>query len=125
MSLTYYHYPKCKKSRAALEYLRKLGIDPVVVNYIEEGISMEKLSELFELLHLQPSEMVRRQEEYYKENYKDQKISEKEWIKILSEYPKLLRRPIVVKGNKAVVADPPQLVNQLLTAYTKEDEDKN
>lgn len=86
---------------------------------------MGKLSELFELLNLQPSEMVRRQEEYYKENYKDQEISEMEWIKILSENPKLLRRPIVVKGNKAVVADPPQLVNQLLTAYTKEDEDKN
>lgn len=125
MNLTFYHYPKCKKSRAALDYLRELGIDPIVVNYMEEGISMGKLSELFELLNLQPSEMVRRQEEYYKENYKDQEISEMEWIKILSENPKLLRRPIVVKGNKAVVADPPQLVNQLLTAYTKEDEDKN
>lgn len=116
MNLTFYHYPKCKKSRAALDYLRKLGIDPIVVNYVEEGISSDKLRELFGLLHLQPSEMVRQQEEYYKENYKNQEISEEEWIKILSEYPKLLRRPIVVMENKAVVADPPQLVNQLLTA---------
>lgn len=125
MNLTFYHYPKCKKSRAALDYLHKMGIGPNVVNYVEEGVSPDKLRELFELLHLQPSEMVRRQEEYYKENYKNQEISEEEWIKILSEYPKLLRRPIVVKENKAVVADPPQIVNQLLTAYTKEDEDKN
>jgi len=125
MNLTFYHYPKCKKSRAALEYIKQLGIEPVLVNYVEEGISSDKLRELFGLLNLQPSGMVRQQEEYYKENYKDQEISELEWINILSEYPKLLRRPIVVEGNKAVVADPPQLVNQLLTAYTKQDEDKN
>lgn len=114
MNLTFYHYPKCKKSRAALEYVRKLGIEPLVVNYIEDGISMEKLGELFRLLQLSPSEMVRRHEEFYRENYKNKEISEEEWIRILSEYPKLLRRPIVVRDNHAVVADPPQIVNQII-----------
>ncbi len=114
MNLTFYHYPKCKKSRAALDYVRKLGIEPIVVNYIEDGISMEKLRELFRLLQLSPSEMVRRQEEFYKENYKNKEISDEEWIGILSEYPKLLRRPIVVNDNQAVVADPPQIANQII-----------
>lgn len=114
MDLTFYHYPKCKKSRAALDYLRNLGIEPIVVNYIEEGITIEKLRELFDLLQLSPFEMVRKQEEFYKESFKNREISDEEWIRILSEYPKLLRRPIVVKDNHAVVADPPQLVKQII-----------
>ncbi len=114
MNLTFYHYPKCKKSRAALEYVRKLGIEPLVVNYIEDGISIEKLKELFRLLQLSPSDMVRKQEEFYRENYKNKEISDEEWIRILSEYPKLLRRPIVVKDNQAVVADPPQIASQII-----------
>lgn len=119
MSTLIYHYRKCKKSRAGLDYLISLKINPDIIHYIEDGITPSQIKELSEKLEMNPSDMVRRQEEYYKENLKDKSISEEEWLKILSEYPKLLRRPIVVMGNKAVIADPPQLSEQILTENIK------
>jgi arsenate reductase (glutaredoxin) len=119
MNITIYHYPKCKKSRAGLEYIRSTGIEPVVINYIEEGISEATLGELLRKLKLTAFEMVRQQEDYFKDFLKHREIEQGEWIKILSEHPKLLRRPVVVSGPDAVVADPPQAINKLLTAYTK------
>jgi arsenate reductase len=114
MDLIIYHYSKCKKSRAALDYLKCHSIEPVVINYVEEGINPEKLKELCSMLKLKPSDLVRRQEEYYKETLKDQSLSEDDWIKILCEYPKLIKRPIVLKDSDCVIADPPQLINHLL-----------
>lgn len=114
-----YHYSKCKKSRAGLEYLRNLGVDPLVVNYIEDGLDHEQLKELLCKLNLPAFEMVRQQEEYYKETLKHQDISEDQWIDILIENPRLLRRPIVIFNDGAVVADPPQNADKLLTAYIK------
>lgn len=115
MSIYIYHYRKCKKSRAALDYLTGMKIHPEVIHYVEEGITPEKLEELAIKLKIKPSDMVRRQEEYYKENLKDRYIIEEEWLQILADYPKLLKRPIVVMDNKAVIADPPQLSEQVLT----------
>lgn len=119
MKILIYHYRKCKKSRAALDYLTGMNIQPEVIHYIEEGISPEKLKELSEKLKVKPSEMVRRQEEYYRDNLKDRQIGESEWLQILADTPKLIRRPIVVMGNKAVIADPPQLSDQILTENIK------
>jgi len=59
-------------------------------------------------------EFVRTQEKEYKENYKDKELSDEEWIKILVENPKLLQRPIVVNGEKAVLANPPEKVEEII-----------
>lgn len=125
MEITVYHYSKCKKSRAGLEYVRSMGIEPVVVNYIEEGISEDKLRSLLGKLKLTAFEMVRQQEDYYKDVLKYQNITQDGWISILAEHPRLMRRPVVVAGNNAVVGDPPQTINILLTAYTKSHENQN
>lgn len=119
MNFTIYHYPKCKKSRAGLEYIRRTGIEPVVVNYMEEGISEDTIRELLSKLKLNALDMVRQHEDYYRDVLKNKNYSQDEWIKILVEHPKLLRRPVVVSGKDAVIADPPQALNILLTAYTK------
>ena len=125
MEFYIYHYSKCKKSRAGLEYLRENKIDPVIISYIEEGVSPENLKELFSMLKTKPSEMVRKQEDYYKDELKYKDISEEEWLKILSDYPKLIRRPIIIYGKDSVIGDPPQNINQLLTAYKHDHENKN
>lgn len=125
MECIIYHYPKCKKSRAGLEFVRNLGIEPLIVNYIEEGISEDTIRNLLRKLNLQASELVRQQEDYYKDFLKHQEINQEGWIKILSEHPRLIRRPIVVSGNNAIVGDPPQSINLLLTAYTKSHENQN
>ncbi len=125
MDVVIYHYPKCKKSRAGLDFLREHGIDPVIIPYIEEGVTAEKLKELFGLLKIKPSEMVRKQEDFYKDELKFKNISEEEWLKILSDYPKLIRRPIITYGKYSVVGDPVQNINQILTAYNQDHENKN
>ncbi len=114
MEIIIYHYPKCRKSRAALEYLQAHDYKPSIILYVDEGISIEKLKELFKKFGQSPIEMVRKQEEFYRETYKGEDITDEEWYKILSSYPKLIRRPIVLIGDHAVVADPPQVMEAFL-----------
>lgn len=106
--ITIYHNPKCRKSRAGLEFLKSKGQSPEVIEYIREGISPEEIKELVKMLGITPFELVRVQEEYFKENLKGKNISDEEWFKILSENPRLIRRPVVVNNGKALLADPPE-----------------
>lgn len=103
-----YHNPKCRKSRAGLEYVKSVNPGVEVKEYIRQGISAEEIKKLVKMLGIDPFELVRTQEEYYKENLKGQDFTDEEWFKILSENPKLIRRPIVVNDGKAVLADPPE-----------------
>lgn len=117
--LIIYHYSKCKKSRAGLDYVRNLCPDPEVVNYIEEGLTVQKIKDLLSKLRMPAEELVRKQEDYYRDFLKHQELSEDDLIRILAENPKLIRRPIVVSGEKAVIADPPENINILLTSSVK------
>ena len=85
-----------------------------VKEYIRDGISPDEIREIVKMLNIPPFELVRTQEEFYKENLKDKDFSDKEWFTILSENPKLIRRPIVVRNGKAVLADPPEKADILL-----------
>ena len=69
---------------------------------------------LLNKLGLRPFELIRKGEAIYKDKYKGKDLSDDEWIKIMAENPKLIERPIVVKGNKAVLGRPPENVNLLL-----------
>lgn len=111
--ITIYHNPKCRKSRAGLEFLKSKGLSPEVIEYIREGISPEEIKELVIMLGIKPFELVRVQEDYYKESLKGKNISDEEWFGILSEYPRLIKRPIVVENGKAVLADPPLTIESL------------
>lgn len=108
-----YHNPKCRKSRAGLDYLKSKGGEFEIREYIREGISVEELKSIAEKLGVKPFELVRMQEEFYKENLKGRDLTDEEWLQILTEYPKLIRRPIVVKGENAVLADPPEKIDAL------------
>ncbi|RIH66021.1 polyphosphate kinase 1 [Mariniphaga sediminis] len=109
-----YHNPRCAKSRAGLKYLEEKGFDLEIKKYMKEGISEAELKEIIQKTGKKPFELVRTQEEEYKTNYKEKELSDDEWIKILSENPKLLQRPVVVNGDKAVLANPPEAVEEIL-----------
>ena len=109
-----YHNPKCGKSRAGLQYVKSINPSVEVKEYIREGISAAEIREIVKMLGIAPFELVRTQEEYYRENLKGKEFTDEEWFEILSENPKLIRRPIVVNGGKAVLADPPQKAEALL-----------
>lgn len=110
---TIYHNPRCRKSRAGLEYLQNKTKDFTVVDYLKNPLTTKELATLLMKLNKKPQEMVRIQEDYFKKELKGQQFNEDEWVKIIVENPKLLKRPIVVKENKAVWADPAEEIEQL------------
>ena len=112
--ITIYHNGRCSKSRGALEILIEQGIPHNVRWYLAEPLNKKELKALLKKLGMQPSELVRKSEELYKEQFKDKDITEKEWLTILAENPALIERPIVEKGDKAIVARPPERVFELI-----------
>ena len=109
-----YHNPRCATSRAGLKYLEEKGYEVNVKRYITEGISEEELREVISKTGSKPIDFVRTQEKIYKENYKDKEPSDDEWFKILAENPRLLKRPIVVNGDKAVLAAPAENLETII-----------
>ncbi len=109
-----YHNPRCAKSRAGLKYLEEKGYDIEIVKYLTEGISEEELTEIISKTGRSVFDFVRTQEANYKEKYKGKEFTDKEWIKILVENPRLLQRPIVVNGDKATLANPPENVDAIV-----------
>ncbi|MEZ5073167.1 MAG: arsenate reductase family protein [Bacteroidales bacterium] len=110
---TVYHNPRCKKSRAGLDHVREKGMEHRVREYLKDPLSEEELATLAMKLHLAPSELVRTQEELYRKELKGLNLTDEEWIKILAENPKLIRRPIVEGKYKAVIGDPAENIDRL------------
>lgn len=109
-----YHNPRCAKSRAGLKYLEEKGYDVEIVRYLSTGISEQELREIIAKTGKKPFDFVRTVEKDYLDNYKGAVLSDSEWIKVLSENPRLLRRPIVVNGDRAVLANPPENVENII-----------
>lgn len=112
--ITIYHNPRCSKSREGLEVLKESGKDFKVREYLKEPVSEEELSEVLEKLGMAPIELVRTEEKIWKENYKGKDLSDKELIRVMTEHPKLIQRPIVVKDNSAVVGRPASNITELI-----------
>lgn len=108
------HNNRCSKSRCALEILKENGFDYEVVSYLEDVPSEEELTIIIEKLGILAEELVRKGEKDYKDNFKGKKLTEKEWISAMIKYPKLIERPIVINGNKAVVGRPPESILNIL-----------
>ncbi len=109
---TVYHNPRCKKSRAGLQYVKDKGMEHQVREYLKEPLTEDELSRLLMKLNMKPQELVRTQEEYYRKELKGLMLNDGEWIKILAENPKLIRRPIVEGKYKAVIGDPAENIDQ-------------
>lgn len=112
--LKIYHNPRCSKSRAGLNFIVENNLEHVVVEYLKESLNAEDIKALVQKTGLAVEDLVRKHEDYYKSELKGKTISEEEWYQILAEHPNLLHRPIVVKGDKAVFAQPPENIKNLL-----------
>ena len=111
--LKIYHNPRCRKSRETLQLINDQGEEVEIVEYLNEIPTVETLRSILTKLGLKPIDIVRKGEQIYKENFKGKDYDDEEWLKILHENPKLIERPIVVKGGKAIIGRPPSNVNQL------------
>jgi arsenate reductase len=109
-----FHNPRCSKSRAALALLEAHGIDARVVEYLKTPPTAAELRAVIAKLGLKPEDLVRRGEEIYKKRYAGKTLTDSQWIDAMVHDPILIERPIVVKGNRAVIGRPPENVRKLL-----------
>lgn len=109
-----YHNPKCAKSRQTLALLQDHGVEPEVILYLSAIPSHDELQSLLTKLGISPLQLIRKGEAIWKENFKGKELSDDELIKAMIAHPKLIERPIVVKGQKAVLGRPPENALELL-----------
>lgn len=109
-----YHNNRCSKSRQGVALLEESGQDFEIVKYLDNPLSEKELKEILKMLDFKPIELVRKNEQIWKDNYKGKELSDAEIIKAMSEHPKLIERPIVIKDGKAVLGRPPENIKDLL-----------
>lgn len=113
--ITIYHNPRCSKSRETLALLEEEGITPVIVEYLKDIPSAETLRDVLTKLGLTPRQLLRTKEDDYKAlNLSDTSLSDDALIEAMCAHPKLIERPIVIKGKNARIGRPPQQVLEIL-----------
>lgn len=112
--ITIYHNPRCTKSRQSIEYLKEIGREFEMVLYLSDPIDKNTLKELLKKLNYSPMELIRKNEAIWKEEFKGQELSDDQLIEAMIQYPKLMERPIIVNGDKAVVGRPTEAIDQIL-----------
>ncbi|WP_369990161.1 arsenate reductase (glutaredoxin) [Pseudomonas xanthosomatis] len=113
--LTLYHNPRCSKSRGALELLEARGLTPYVVRYLETPPNAATLEQLLGKLGIGARQLLRSGEDEYKAlNLADPALTDAQLIEAMVQHPKLIERPILVAGDKAVVGRPPEKVLEIL-----------
>jgi arsenate reductase (glutaredoxin) len=114
--VTIYHNPRCSKSRQTLQLLQEHGIEPDIVLYLEQPPDKKQLKTLLKKLGIGARDLLRRGEDEYRQNgLDDAALSEDALLDAMVAYPKLIERPIVVRGARAVLGRPPENVLQLLS----------
>jgi len=113
--ITVYEKPTCTKCREADRLLRESGYDYEKVNYYLDPIGEAKLRELITKMGLAPRELLRTGEAVYKElGLGKRELSDDEIIRLMAEYPDLIQRPIVERGDRAVLGRPTEKIRELL-----------
>lgn len=110
---TVYHNPRCSKSRLSVQYLEEKNAEFETIEYLKNPVTKEELTTVLKKLGMKAEELLRKNEADFKENFKGKELSEEEWIDAMIAYPKLLERPIIVRGDKAVVGRPTENIDQL------------
>ena len=116
MSVTIYHNPRCSKSRQTLQLLQDNGVAPEVVEYLKTPCTAAEIEEILHKLgDPDPRVIMRKKEAVYKEaGLDDESLGRDDLIEAMAQCPSLVERPIVVKGDRAVIGRPPENVLDLL-----------
>jgi arsenate reductase (glutaredoxin) len=112
--ITIYHNPRCSKSREGVCFLEENKIEFEIIKYLDESITKPELKSILKKLNYSPIQLVRTKEKIWIEKYKNKELSTDEIIDAMLQNPNLIERPIVIKGNKAIVARPTEKINEIL-----------
>lgn len=110
-----YHNPRCSKSRQTLALLQDHGIEPEIILYLEKPPTEQELAALIKSLAINPRDLLRKNESEYKGHKLDNPgITDQDIIAAMVKSPKLIERPIVTCGQRAIIGRPPEKVRELL-----------
>lgn len=109
-----YHNPRCSKSRQTLDIIKKHKKEFEIVDYLKDRLSISELEIIIKKLGITTLGLVRKNELIWKENYKSKNLSDKEIVRAMIENPKIIERPIVVNGEKAILGRPPENVLKII-----------
>ena len=103
-----YHNPKCSKSRKALSLIEEKTSNFEIIEYLKKPLQFKEIQALLAKLNIAPIELVRKQEKIWNNHYKNKKMNNIDLINAMVNYPKLIERPIVEKGERAIIGRPPE-----------------
>ena len=109
-----YHNPRCSKSRKTLNLIQEKGGNIEIIEYLKDNLSVIELEEIIEKLEISPIELVRKKEQIWIDNYKGKDLTDKEIVERMVKHPKIMERPIVINGNKAIIGRPPENVLEII-----------
>ena len=114
MEVIIYHNNRCRKSREALSFLEEKSCKVIVVEYLKDLLSMEELKTLINDLNIRPIELVRKNENIWKEQFKDKDLTDTEILEAMVQNPKLIERPIIKSEKGVVVGRPLERVQEVI-----------
>jgi len=111
-TVTLYHNPRCRTSRAALELLRKRGIEPTIIEYLKTPPTAPEIKRILKMLDIPARELLRVKEAKAAGLTKD--MSEEQIIAGMAKHPIVIERPIAIAGKKAALGRPAEKVLTVL-----------
>jgi len=110
-----FHNPRCSKCRLTMDILNDKGIDTTVIEYLNTPPNSSELTEILDLLAIEPRDLMRKHEAPYKENnLGNPDLTREQLIQAMIEHPVLIERPIIINGKKATIGRPPEKVLDIL-----------
>lgn len=112
--ITIFHNPRCGKSRDCLTFLNQSQEDVKIVNYLLHPPTFDELNKIIKMLDIEPIELVRKKESIWIADFRGKPLTDEEIVHAMVLNPILIERPIVIHGNKAVIARPYEKVKAIL-----------
>lgn len=111
-----WHKTNCAKSLEVLKALKDEKVQPELFLYLLTPPSADDIKTVLQKLGMKAEELVRKKEPVYKENYAGKKMTEAQWIKALVKHPVLIERPILIKGDKAIIGRPTERIYEFINS---------
>ncbi len=109
-----YHNPRCGKSRNCLAFVTEKEQNIEIIKDLDTPPTKADIVKLLQKLNLKPIQLIRTKESIWIENYKNKTLTDDAIIQAMAEHPILIERPIVIKGDKAIIGRIPEEVAQFI-----------
>lgn len=114
--ITIWHNPKCSKSREAMEIVQDNKYEAKVVKYLEAAPDKNQIKTVLKMLGITPRELMRTKEDIYKELNLNDETDDEALIEAMAKHPKLIERPIIIKGERAIIGRPVEKIAEFLNS---------